>query len=108
MAVPPPAPGLPGPFSCVAIGDQLEAAGFGEVEVRRVPAPLRLESAAECALLERESFGALHQMLGGLDAEAQAAVWGEVTERLSAFESAEGFVGPCELVVVAGTEPANR
>ena len=100
--LPPPAPGLPGPFSCVAIGDQLEAAGFGEVEVRRVPAPLRLESAAECALLERESFGALHQMLAGLPEAEQAAAWAEIEAALGEFEGPDGFTGPCELLVAAG------
>src|SRR5205085_6553687 len=68
--LPPPAPGLPGPFSAVNIDEQLAAAGFRDVEVRRVEAPLVLTTAAECARLERESFGALHQMLPGLT-EAQ-------------------------------------
>ena len=38
-------------------------AGFRDVTVEAVPAPLRLPSAAECVRFERESFGALHQML---------------------------------------------
>jgi hypothetical protein len=41
--------------------------GFREIEVRRVPAPLRMTSAVECVRFERESFGALHQRLSGLD-----------------------------------------
>ncbi len=40
-------------------------AGFRDVGVETVPAPLRLPSAAECVRFERESFGALHQMLAG-------------------------------------------
>ena len=102
-ALPPPAPGLPGPFSCAAIGEQLDAAGFAEVEVRRVQAPLVMESAAECARLERESFGALHQMLAGLDPRERDATWAEIEAALGEFGGPDGFVGPCELLVAAGT-----
>ncbi len=73
------------------------------MEVRTVPAPLRMRSAAECVQFARESFGALHQMLSGLpDTERQAA-WQEIEEHLRAFEGPDGFVGPCELLVGAGT-----
>jgi SAM-dependent methyltransferase len=101
--LPPPAPGLPGPFSSVTLGEQLEAAGFRNVEVRRLPAPLRLESAAECTRLERESFGALHQMLGSLPEAEREEAWAEIEEALGEFEGSDGFVGPCELLVGAGT-----
>jgi SAM-dependent methyltransferase len=101
--LPPPAPGLPGPFSATGIGSLLEEAGFQDVRVDRVAAPLRLSSAAECARLERESFGALHQMLAGLDADAQTEAWAEIEESLGQFEGPDGFVGPCELLVATAT-----
>jgi SAM-dependent methyltransferase len=101
--LPQPAPGLPGPFSAVALGDMLEQAGFTDVVVTRLEAPLRLASAAECAQLERESFGALHQMLAGLHAAAQEEAWAEIEQALGEFEGPDGFVGPCELLVGAGT-----
>jgi SAM-dependent methyltransferase len=103
-ALPPPAPGLPGPFSSVGLADQLEAAGFRDVEVRRVEAPLRMASAAECAQMERESFGALHQMLAGLAPEAQEDAWREIAEALQEFDGPDGFSGPCELLVGVGTK----
>jgi SAM-dependent methyltransferase len=101
--LPPPAPGLPGPFSSARLGDQLEAAGLRDVEVHRVDAPLVLTSAAECTQLERESFGALHQMLSGLAEEERQATWQEIEEALGEFETADGFRGPCELLVGVGT-----
>ena len=101
--LPPPAPGLPGPFSSAGLRDQLDAAGFREVEVRRVEAPLEVSSAAECAKLERESFGALHQMLAGLAEEERQDTWREIESALGEFETAEGFRGPCELLVGVGT-----
>jgi ubiquinone/menaquinone biosynthesis C-methylase UbiE len=102
--LPPPLPGLPGPFSSVSIADQLAAAGFRDVEVRRVDAPLQMASAAECARMERESFGALHQMLAGLTATEQEDAWREIAEALEEFDGPDGFSGPCELLVGAGTK----
>ena len=107
--LPAPAPGQPGPFSLGAPGvieAALERAGFTDVEVQRVPAPLRLPSAAECVRFERESFGALHQMLAGLSDAEREETWDEIERELSQFETADGFEGPCELLVAAGTAPA--
>ena len=106
--LPPPRPGQPGPFSLGTpdvLSHELEAAGFVDVDVRALPAPLRLASAAECVRFERESFGALHQMLAGLSDDAQAAVWREVNDALREFEGPDGFVAPCELLVVAAARP---
>ncbi len=111
--LPAPLPGQPGPFSLGAAGvleQALTTAGFSAVTVHTVPAPLRLGSADDCVRFERESFGALHQMLGGLPAADQADVWAEITRALRQFETADGdrpgFEGPCELLVAAGTRRA--
>jgi len=107
--LPPPLPGQPGPFSLGAPG-VIEAAfaraGFREVRTATVAAPLRLPSAAECVRFEQESFGALHQMLAGLDAPGKAAAWEEIATRLKQFETAAGFEGPCEMVVAVGVNQA--
>ena len=103
--LPPPVPGQPGPFSLGGPGvleAALDAAGFTDVTVDTVPAPLRLPSAAECVRFERESFGALHQMLAGVAEADRAAVWDDIETALRTFETADGFVGPCELLVASG------
>ena len=103
-ALSPPLPGQPGPFS---LGDPdvlsslLQEAGFKDVEIRSIPAPLRLQSALECLQFEQESFGALHQMLSGLTALEQDDAWAEIAEALGQFERQGGFEGPCEMLVVA-------
>jgi len=105
--LPPPVPGQPGPFSLGGPGvlaRALETAGFRNVEVRTVPAPLRMPSAAECVRFERESFGALHQMLSGLSESARAEAWVEIEESLRAFERDGGFEGPCELLLGIGVK----
>lgn len=103
--LPPPQPGQPGPFSLGAPG-VLERvftdAGFRDIRVEKVPAPLRLSSAAECVRFERESFGALHQMLGGVPADERAQVWSEIEEALLQFDTGDGFEAPCELLVASG------
>jgi SAM-dependent methyltransferase len=105
--LPAPAPGLPGPFSAVALGELLTASGFADVVEHRVEAPLELASAAECTQLERESFGALHQMLTALDEQERQTVWAEIEEALGRFAGPSGFAGPCELVVAGGTAPGG-
>ena len=105
--LPPPLPGQPGPFSLGGDGvlaQTLATAGFTHVEVRRVDSPVRLPSAAECVRFERESFGALHQMMAGLSEDERADTWAEIEQALRPFETpGAGFVGPCEMLVGAGT-----
>ena len=66
-------------------------AGFRDVKAERVDAPLRMGSAAECLRFERESFGALQQMLSGLDDAGKQAAWQEIAQELAKFETAEGL-----------------
>lgn len=104
--LPPPLPGQPGPFSLGAEGvlaKALERAGFRDVDVRKVDSPVRLPSAAECARFERESFGALHQMMAAMSERERVDTWKEIEAALGKFETDQGFVGPCEMLVGAGT-----
>lgn len=106
--LPAPAPGQPGPFSLGAPGAieaALAQAGFTDIESRRVPAPLRLESTAEFVRFARESFGALHQMLAGCSDADREDAWSEIEHELSRHEATNGFEGPCELLVAAGAAP---
>ncbi|MGI8497715.1 MAG: class I SAM-dependent methyltransferase [Gemmatimonadaceae bacterium] len=105
--LPPPLPGQPGPFSLGAPGvleAAYEKAGFRDVQVRLVPSPLRLPSAAECVRFEQESFGALHQMLVGVPQAERQSVWEEIARELKQFDKSDGFVGPCEMVVAIGVK----
>jgi len=101
-----PLPGQPGPFS---LGDSsaarvaLVAAGFRDASVQTLSAPLRMPSAAECVRFERESFGALHQMMSGVPEDEREQVWADIEETLGKYDDGTGFVGPCELHVLSGT-----
>jgi len=104
--LPPPLPGQPGPFSLGGEGvlaRTLEQAGLRDVKVDKVDSPLRLPTAAECVRFERESFGALLQMMAGMDEDERADTWDEIERTLARFETSEGgFVGPCEMLVGSG------
>ncbi len=105
--LPPPAPGQPGPFSIGdpgVIGAEYERAGSSEIETRRMAAPLRLPSAAACVRFQQESFGALHQMLARLSENGRAEARQEIETELGRFEGPDGFAGPCELIIAAGTK----
>jgi SAM-dependent methyltransferase len=106
--LPPPLPGQPGPFSLGAEGiieKAFEQAGFINVKSELVDSPLQLSSASECLRFEKESFGALHQMMSNLSNEEREAIWEEIERELQTFESEKGFSGPCEMVVAVGEKP---
>ena len=105
--LPAPSPGQPGPFCFGAPGaleEALRRAGFRDVGARPVDAPLRMPSSRDCLRFERESFGALHQMLAGLGPAEREEAWAEIADELARFDTADGFAGPCELVVGWGTK----
>ena len=105
--LPPPVPGQPGPFSLGGPGvleGALAAAGFRAVEARNVAAPLQMASAAECARFERESFGALQQMLAGLEEAEREEAWREIEEELARYDGPQGFESPCEVIIALGVK----
>ncbi len=105
--LPPPLAGQPGPFSlgsAPVLEDVYRQAGFRNVETHIVSAPLRMSSAAECLTFERESFGALHQMLSGLPEDERESVWDEIEDELRQFEGPSGFEAPCELIIGVGVK----
>ena len=104
-SLPPPLAGQPGPFSLGQPGvieNAFDRAGFRNVSTKKVTANLAMQSAAECVRFEKESFGALHQMLSGLDDHSKSEAWAEIEASLRRFEEVGGFIGPCTLIVAAG------
>jgi hypothetical protein len=78
-------------------------AGFQDIQERRIPAPLKLKSATDCVCFEKESFGALHAIMAGLDPGGKEAAWKEIANELQRFESSSGFERRCERIVVSGS-----
>jgi len=67
-------------------------------------APTLEDWLGEATTLLLESFGALHQMLAGLTSAEQEKAWEEIGSEWERFEGAEGFEGPCELIVGWGVK----
>lgn len=108
--LPAPAPGLPGPFSLGQPGvieELFKSAGLTNVQSTKIEAPVLLDSAKECLRFEQESFGALHQMLSGLDQSAKDVAWREVETALEQFENGNEFVGPCVMIAASGEKAST-
>jgi SAM-dependent methyltransferase len=105
--LPPPAPGQPGPFSLGGPGvleDIFSQAGFANPEVRTVPVPHRMTSAAEYLQVAREAFGAFNAMMAHLPPQERESAWNEVEDSMRSFESPGGFEVPGECLVGAATK----
>jgi SAM-dependent methyltransferase len=105
--LPPPVPGQPGPFS---LGDPgvlegvFRQAGFANPEVRTVPVPHRMASAAEYVRVAREAFGAFNALMAPLSPQERESAWNEVEGAMRSFESPGGFEVPGECLVGAATK----
>ncbi|HJW12049.1 MAG TPA: class I SAM-dependent methyltransferase [Albitalea sp.] len=77
-------------------------AGFTEVATTMLDAPFKLPSARHYLDFIRASASPVRQILAKLDAEAAAAAWAEMEERLAVFATASGWEGPNELFLTAG------
>lgn len=104
--LPPPLRGQPGPFSLgkpEVLETAFEDAGLRDIQIEKVDAPVRLASASDCLQFEQESFGALHQMLSGLNDAEKDDAWDEIEQALMQFENGQQFEGPCEMLIAVGT-----
>ena len=100
--LPPAAPGQPGPFRLGAPGiaqAALERAGFTDVRAQTIDAP------AQCGRVRALRARVVRRAApDALRARLRQAAWDEIAERLAEFEGPGGFVGPCELHIVSGTQ----
>lgn len=105
--LPPPVPGQPGPFNLGAPGrleSVLRQAGFADPEIRAVPVPHNMASAAEYVGLAREAFGGFNAMMAHLSSQECESVWNEIEVAMRSFESSGGFEAPGECLVGAATK----
>jgi SAM-dependent methyltransferase len=104
--LPPPKPGDPGPYSLgseTVMHDSLQAAGFADITIRLIDAPLRMASASECTRFQREAFAGLDQLLYALPQSEREATWKEVTDALKPLEHDGAFYSKVQFIVGSGT-----
>jgi SAM-dependent methyltransferase len=107
--LPPRDPSQPGGLLSLSrpglIDDLFRQAGFGQVATTRIAAPFRLPSVESYLEFVRSSASPILQILGRLDDAAKNAAWAEIRDKLSAFDTRDGWEGPNELLLTAGYRP---
>ena len=104
--LPPPQPGMPGPFALGGPGvaeGLFKQAGLRDVESHAFGGAISMPSTAEFLRFLGDAFGALHMMMAALDDAAKQATWQAVAEALTPFQGPQGFRCPSELLVCVGT-----
>ena len=85
------------------LADELfRSAGFQNVATTALDAPFRLPTATHYLNFIRSSASPIQQILGRLAPDVAAAAWAEMEDRLGVFTTADGWVGPNELLLTAG------
>jgi SAM-dependent methyltransferase len=83
------------------IDEFFRRAGFKDVATTKMEAPFKLPSVLDYLEFIRASASPIQQILGKLDATDAEAAWAEIANRLSVFETVNGWEGPNELLVTA-------
>jgi SAM-dependent methyltransferase len=84
------------------LADELfRAAGFQKITSTALDAPFRLSTARHYLEFVRASASPIQQILSRLTTDAADAAWAEMEERLGVFMTADGWVGPNELLLTA-------
>ena len=78
-----------------------QAAGFRNVASTVLDAPFHLPTPRHYVDFVRASASPIQQILGRLTAEAAESAWTEMEERLGVFMTADGWIGPNELLLTA-------
>jgi len=106
LELPPPGPGVPGPFSLAdlpALEAVISAAGFEDVRSERVAIQVEYESAEEYGAFMRGIAAPIHGMLAGRPQEEAESVWDAIVDAARQFEEEGGrIVLPGESGCVTG------
>lgn len=81
-------------------------AGFHDVEVRALAAPMLLPSVRDYVDFVRNAGSPVIRLVDALPPNQREAAWAEIARRLERFDTKAGWSGPNELLLVSGTRPA--
>ncbi len=84
------------------IEETFRSAGFVDVEVQRVDAPLRLASVEGYLGFLRTAAGPVMTILDRIDEASRRAAWAEIAEALAPFASPRGWEAPTGLLLASG------
>jgi len=83
----------------------LAAAGFVDIEIRALDAPMRLPSVKHYLDFVQAAGLPIMAILAPLPTAVQAAAWQDIEAQLLRFNSADHWVGPNELLLCTATRP---
>ena len=86
----------------------LAEAGFVDIDVRPVAAPMHLPSRSAYIDFTKSAGQPVMALLAPLSAAAQAAAWHDIEQGLDRYSTSGGWVGPNELLLCTGTRPVGR
>ena len=84
------------------IDELFRAAGFSAVSTTKVAAPMLLPSLERYLHFIRTSASPILQIIAGMEDCKRSTVWAEIKDRLGAFSTPDGWVGPNELLLTVG------
>lgn len=85
----------------------LDEAGFVDIDVWAVSAPMRLPTSRHYVDFVRASGSPIMEILAPLSACAQNNAWEDIESRLNVFNAANEWVGPNELLLCAAASPGT-
>ena len=89
------------------LAELLVAAGFADIDVRALAAPMRLPSVQHYIDFVRTAGLPIMAILAPLPAAAQHAAWQDIAQQLERFATPQGWEGPNELLLCSATRPAQ-
>lgn len=104
-----PVAGPPPPASLLSLGQPgllarlAGEAGLEHVAVQPLAAPFRLPAAADYLAFVRSAGSPILEILRPLPDAAQQRAWQDIEEQLQQFTTADGWVGPNELLLLAAS-----
>ena len=79
-------------------------AGFRSVVSTRISAPFNLPTASHYVKFVRDSGAPIMHIMAKLDQKARDDAWAEIEDKLSAFNTIDGWCGPNELLLATGVK----
>lgn len=87
------------------IASLLHEAGFVDIDVRPLAAPMRAARCEDYVEFVRSSASPVIEVLKSLDPQAREEAWTDITRQLQQFATPRGWQGPNELLLCSAANP---
>ena len=87
------------------LAELLASAGFEQINVRAIAAPMRLPSVGHYLHFVQTAGLPIMALLAPLPLDAQAAAWHDIEQQLQRFNTSDEWLGPNELLLCSARRP---